>query len=514
MVNALENPVGWFDGLKSDYTGVKRSRLKRVQTGLPQSGSHADYHYRSEADYLRLMEIARDFERNDAVVGQGINRLTANVIQGGFTLDVQTGDDDINKHLADLWLEWSTDRSECDASGELSFKRMESLVFRSVIRDGDIFAVPLSNGRLRLYEGHRPRTPGGSRNIVHGILLDGQRRRQTLYLTQDDVSPWATVARHQVRPVPFRDSLGRRQVFQVYNPQRVTQTRGVTACAPIVDMVGMHDDVQFANLVRQQVVSCFAVFRKRELGFDESTNNEREPSVEDGRSILDVAPGMMLRGAPGEDLQGFSPNVPNPQFFEHAFLILSFIAINLDLPVQVLLLDPTKTNFSGWRGAIDQARMRFRQMQEWLVEQFHSEVYRWKVRQWLATDATLQEAFMGGLDVFKHNWHAPAWQYIEPNKDAMADDVIVSRGLNSRRRVLARRGIDYDEMMRERFDELRSEISLSMELASELNTKYKDSGNPVDWREIAAGFLPQRSAATLSGTVDDGGDDEQSDMVA
>ena len=41
---------------------------------------------------------------------------------------------------------------------------------------------------------------------------------------------------------------------------------------------------------------------------------------------------MELFGFPGESLKGFSPNVPNPEFFQHAKLILTILASNLDLP--------------------------------------------------------------------------------------------------------------------------------------------------------------------------------------
>jgi len=37
---------------------------------------------------------------------------------------------------------------------------------------------------------------------------------------------------------------------------------------------------------------------------------------------------------------------------------LGILAVNLDLPLCVFLLDASETNYSGFRGAIDQARQR------------------------------------------------------------------------------------------------------------------------------------------------------------
>jgi hypothetical protein len=41
-----------FAELKSDYEIGKTSRYKRAKTGIMTLGSHADYHYRTEAAYF------------------------------------------------------------------------------------------------------------------------------------------------------------------------------------------------------------------------------------------------------------------------------------------------------------------------------------------------------------------------------------------------------------------------------------------------------------------------------
>ncbi len=58
----------------------------------------------------------------------------------------------------------------------------------------------------------------------------------------------------------------------------------------------------------------------------------------------------------------------------------------------MFLLDASETNYSGFRGAIDQARQRWREIQSWMMGSFHRPIYEWKVRQWAVTDATLRKA--------------------------------------------------------------------------------------------------------------------------
>ena len=145
--------------LRSDFRAAQDSRFMARLTGVNHQGSGADYHYRFERDFLHMIERARQYERDNPVVGQGISRLAANIIQDGFTPDPETNSPDLDSRLKDLWDEWSNESSFCHSEGEHSFRVMEELAFRSAIRDGDLFALPLRDGTIQLVEGHRPRTP-------------------------------------------------------------------------------------------------------------------------------------------------------------------------------------------------------------------------------------------------------------------------------------------------------------------------------------------------------------------
>src|SRR5690606_13659604 len=155
-----------------------------------------------------------------------------------------------------------------------------------------------------------------------------------------------------IRPYPFRDADGNPLVLQLYEPSRFSQTRGVTALAPVSETIGIHDDLQFATLVKAQMGALIAILRERSSewmplgqgGLGELSHEQVHGSI---RAIEGVSAGLDVAGEPGETLKMFSANVPSPEFFPHAALVLTFVAINLDLPLAVLLLDPSRTNFSG-----------------------------------------------------------------------------------------------------------------------------------------------------------------------
>jgi len=493
--NDTANFADAFYGMKSDYQAMKQTRLSKRLTGVSSMGSGADYHLKNESGWLRMLERARWHDRNDAIAGQGVNRLCDNVLQDGFRLDPQSGNDDIDALISKRFAAWANSPEDCHKAGRFTFDRLAWLTLRHVVVDGDLFHLPLADGHLEPVEAHRCRTPRRTkRNVANGVLLDKFRHPLEYWFTKDDIDPLRPVAN-----VGDIRAYNAKSVIHVANPERISQTRGISAFAPCMDYIGMHGDIQFAQLVKQQMACCFAIIRQLDgntpdIPGSRRFGNQETETLAGGstRTIEGMSPGIFIDGAPGESYTGFSPNIPNAEFFQHATLILTFIAINLGIPVAVLLLDPSNTNFSGWRGAIDQARIGFRRIQKWLKNSFHEPVYQWKIQQWLNEDpefAAMVNA--AGADPFAHRWNPPAWDYIEPLKDANADKIIQTNRLNSPRRIHAQRGRDWDEVAKEIVDDNAKIVSLAITKAQELNKTDPTAG--VDWRELASFDLKGKS---------------------
>ena len=272
----------------------------------------------------------------------------------------------------------------------------------------------------------------------------------------------------------------------------------------------MFEDINFARLVQAQVVSCFAVFRKRELDFrgvgDQQQGERSTESLADGasRTLEGIGPGMQIKGEPGEELTGFSPNIPNPEFFPHMKLILQLIGINLGLPLVLVLMDASETNFSGWRGAFDQAKLGFRANQRRFHDRFHRPIWRWKVRQWMAKDqAARKAAEKSGINPFGCLWNFPTWPYIQPMEDAQADLLRLRNGLTSPRRLHAERGATVEEVTTEILADNKASIIAAKQAAADINKQFPDDPNPVSWREML--FLPTPDGLTVN-TVQNGRD--------
>jgi len=512
-----ESVIEQMRNLRSDYDASKKTRFKRTRTGVVSQGSGADYHYRTWHSYASIMETARDLFRNHMLIGQGIRRLVANILGSGFTLDVKSGDKSLDAELKARWDAWA-ESPNADLAGEQCFHGLERLALQQVIVDGDVVPLPTESGAVQLVEAHRLRTPTNtSRNVVHGVLLDeATRRRDEYWITNEDISPMAPLARvGDVTRYPTRytdDLTGaeERQILHLYMPDRSSQTRGVTALVPAIDNAGMGDDLAFAQLVKAQMSACVTILRELAAetqypqalgdGSGQETETEQRPNGT-VRTVAGWQPGMEIFGYPGEKLTGFSPNVPNAEFFQHMMFIISIVAVNLDLPIAVFMLDPSNTNFSGYRGAMNQARERFKVIQHWLAQSFHSPLYRWKVRQFAAEDAALRTAIERSLrdkkaaNPFRHVWHAQEWPYIEPTQDALGDVIQESNLLSSPRRLRARRGIDYEQLVGEIVEDRELLIVTAHKKAEDLNRRF-DLG--LTWRDLVHWPLPDGMNLSVS----------------
>ena len=497
----MSAPIGvsaHFDKIRADYDMTKASRFVRRRTGVSPQGSGFDYHFRTENKYYEAIEQARDMDRNDALVGILADRRVDNIVQGGFTLDPKTGDKKLDIDLYERWVAESDDPDLCDIAGESTWQEMERQCVRSESIDGDIVVVGTEGGQFQLLESHSIQTKSTQENTFLGVTTDVHKKR-THYWVLDELNQFGT--KGESHPLEVRDSSGMRQLFHVYNPRRVAQTRGVTQLAPIFSYSGMLEDINFAKLVQQQVVSCFAIFRKMAAGSDPLPgvdglygNPSTERTSNGTRQIEGVSPGMEIVGQPGEELQGFSPNVPNSEYFQQVRLIMQVIGVNFGLPLCLVLMDGSETNFSGWRGAVDEARKGFIADQQNLVRRLHRPAYRWKVAKWLEDDATLRKAAMK-VDVFAHNWNLPTWSYIEPVADAEGDATQLKYALTSPRRMHAARGKDWEEIA----EEISADNIYAIDLATKAAKKF-NADNPdqpaLSWRDLMP--LPMPAGQTIA----------------
>lgn len=506
--------VNNVEQFRADYDAMKSSLHVRSRVGLATGGGGADWHIRNETRYFQLVEQARDLVRNDTVIGKTIERSALNITGDGFIPSPDTGDKGLDAALFDYWTDWANNPDLCDAQCEHTFLEQIQLVKQSILTDGDIVTIGRDNGSLEAIEGHLVRNPVGYRKTspgcVIGVEIDSNRKRVRYHVRQESTDPMRLSYTRKSTPIDVRDKNGLRQVFHAWNPQRFTATRGITALAPVFYIASMFEDLNFAKLVQAKVVSMFALWRRREkdyvggglpIGPVAYGAQETETDTDGSEKLIEsLEPGQEIPTEAGETIEAWSPNTPNPEYFDHAKLLLTMIGINLGQPFVMMFMDASESNFTGWRAAVDEARRGFKRNQRSLISRHLSPIWRWRTA-WLianAKDPALRTAAAkSGVRVDRHTFRPPAWPYVSPTEDAAAQLLRVRNGLSSPRRIHGEISQDWEEIAVETIEDNAFAIEKAILRADLINQQH--GAGTVHWRELLALPTPDGVSVSITG---------------
>lgn len=476
---------------------MTESRFRRRRPGVTSMGASADAHYASEARFIQMREYTRAMIRDDACAKFLVKRAVTNIIRTGFGFEPNTGDEQLNADLKARWFDWSRDKRQCDAAGVLTFADIERMTAFAEIVEGDIFHVGTEEGAIQTFEAERCATPRKSvRNIVHGIQLDDRRRRLAYFFRKESPGTQRTYERiYDFHEIAAFDEEGYSQVFHVFDPDRFTQTRGVTAFHAVFDKAGLYEDIDFALLVKQQFAAMVAWFLKRDANVqnpaDLQTGARTTETQPDGSTAVleEIEPGSFIRGAPGEDLELKAANIPSSETMQHLRHTLQILSLNLGLPLCAALMDASETNFSGWRGAMDQAKLGFQTNQERYEARFHRDVAIFKLREWRAEDSSFGRGLRavekkGNIHLFRHWWQKPSWPYVQPLQDAQANAIRSHTGQVALRDLHAEIGGEFRQFVKDSTQDNEYWIGESIEATQRLKQKYGDDAKDVHWTHI------------------------------
>jgi lambda family phage portal protein len=374
-----------------------------------------------------------------------INNATSNwvgaLVGPGIVPTAKHSDKSTRAELNLSFQHWAGD---ADADGRTDFFGIQAGIARGLVIDGESFVQIVANvsgPRLRslppeLVDESMTRELGNGSVIVQGIEFDANSNRAAYWVLPDRPHNQFASYAPPVR-VPAAE------ILHVMEPIAAGQVRGISWLAPAILAAGELDQLTDALLVGSKVAALHAAFLVDLNG----TGGEPYDGTEAG-GILETGlePGTMKRLPSGIDVKF---NAPNQVQSIESFLALNLrqLAAALGVPTHFLDGDLSGANYSSLRAGLLPFRQRVEQIQYGtLVPQFLNPVWR------AVTAFNILSGNMGAPDYesaprqYAAEWLPPKPLQVDPLKDIAATVAELEAGLTSRRKAVAERGWNLEDL--------------------------------------------------------------------
>lgn len=388
----------------------------------------------------RMRDRARQLERENVLAAAILDRCCDNCIGPGLRLLPTTPDDGFNKELFGLWEDW---KDTAEITGRFSFGKLQWMLFRSHLRDGDTGVVLANRGEdayLQALSGDYIDSIDSAilDNVthVHGMELGPDQKPVQYHVkTADgDKGWWKEVI------VPARN-----MVFYPRTKQ-LTDYRGEPLFTTIFTLLEQLDQYKEAEVIKKRIEACQGLIVKRIAGLQgfQALPNTTNANG-DQQAKINFEPGMTHYLQPGEDTSPFMPSASEQNFPAFMRCLQSFLGLNCGLTANALLLDYTGISFTAGKAGNLQSQRHFRIQQDWFIDRVLRRVYQWRIAKWVkAGILTVPRQLRGNY--WQHIWIPPAFPLLDPNKEIAAQMAEIDSGLSTWSDIALSRGHNFEEL--------------------------------------------------------------------
>ena len=465
-------------------------RSAKVATREGRSYTSYPGYSHDDRDRKSLIAQSRDFMRNNAIYQGMIDRAVSYIIGNGFELQVNSGSPNVDKKIEGLWRDWL---KRPEIRNVLSGSEVAEMVCREVMVAGDTAVLLTNKALIQLFEAEQI---AGKTAKNNGIEKDKYGRPKIFNL-----APWKSnwVDSNNAAKVDAKN------VLYIANAKRPSQIRGVPAAQAAFPMLHRINDVCDSEAIAMQLLARIAVSITRENAAEEAYKQSREdPNKTTEATEGDLATrlteldyALLFHGEPGDDIKGIERNIPGKNFGESVRMFLRILGLPLGMPLELILLDWTKSNYSQSRAVLQQAFQMFQRWQAKMVDFFYGPLFEWRLAAWQ------EQELIGKSKKIKYDWIKQTFPWIDQLKEAQAYSTQVERGFITHGQVCKSLNTDRAEVIDQREREVRDAIERAKKIE-------EDTGEKVSWK-IFAGLKETPDKAQLAEPADKEDDEQDED---
>lgn len=443
-----DRAIGWV----SPRRALERMRYRQIMQFSQASGvrSRLDSSPPATRDY-RKSEWSLDSRRERAgqlddcnAIAHGlIDRCVDNVIGQGIRPQATTDDDGWNEAAEKLFDDWAMNAVDVRRMGDL-YSHVQPMLFRTFLIGGDVGAILLRDGSIQMIDPTDIATPigkTGDTSIVNGVQLDRVGRPVGYYVADQDNAN--SMPKHTF--VPENDF-----VF-LTGTRRIRQTRGEPVFGRRAQLFDQIDGLVESVIAACQMAANLGLFIKQA---DFGSTLSAQPTIANAQGnqqrAFEMEPGMVKFGSPGESIEQIVPQQPQQNLTEFLAMVLRVLGLPLGMPLELILLDFSRTNYSSARASLKQAQITFTRMQQRFRNVVLHRLWRWRISKFIKSgELPVRD------DAWSHRWIAPGWQWVDPLKEGESQLLAVDAGFETLTEVAATMGRDFGEIVAQRKREIQ-----------------------------------------------------------
>lgn len=498
----LDSILGRFGYVKNQPTKGRRQFFSAASVGrLTSSWTTTNTKANSEIfrDLKLLRARSRELARNNDYMKMYLGLVERHIVgpKGfGFQSKVAkaSGEQEIelNRAIEEAFSHWAKAKN-CDVTGRLGFAAMCRHVASTWARDGEVL-IRKVRGNINEY--------GFSLQVLEADQLN-ENHNQDLrnghkIIMGVEIDKWGRPVAYHINPIGSQDSVFRydysytepervpaSDVIHLYIPLRPHQVRGIPTAHAAMLRLNMLGGYEEAELVASRLAASKMGFYTRN---DEGVGPD---ALEDDVNSLaqEAEPGAIEILPYGVDFKSWDPNHPAGHFDSFCKSMIRGIACGLGTSYATLSGDLTSVNFSSIRAGLLEERDGWMVLQDWFVESFLEKIYP----DWLS-----MAVLAGKIDLSGHKldelvraaaWMPRRWQWVDPLKDAQANQMMVQMGVKAPSDLIREMGRDPEDVYRQIKADKEQFIALGLEeiwalffrSASNANGKpSQDPGKPEE----------------------------------
>lgn len=450
--------------------GASRTRTSFLKWFASSKSAHEDISENVEL----LRERSRDLYAGGAPLGKGaIDRIVLNALGSGLRLNVRIDPRLLNmsEQQAIEWAAkteaefdyWASSRL-ADAGGEMTFYELQQLALKSILIDGECFAIMKHSTlqhknapytlRIQLIESERIQTPLTRQNYIwdEGVALN--REGNVVGYNIKNRNPNSELTGQP--SLEDRFILVSKNILHIFQRERIGQHRGVPFLSPVIEQLKQLSRYTDAELMAAVVSGMYSVFFEH-APREDGAYGEDEYAVDAnfGETIEGITADMMMGSVmdlpEGVKATSLSPGRPNQNFGQFIESLAHQIGGALGIPQELLYLHFT-ASYSASRGALLEAWKLFKYWRSWFAESFCKPVYEAFLTE--AVNLGRIEAPMYLKDDFHaklyawSEWVGPSQGQLDPTKEVQAAVMKIANNLSTYQRETGElTGEDWDLVM-------------------------------------------------------------------